>query len=247
MTTESPMLKCLSYIDSQLSAAKKAPLASRRQWERPVVTLSRQTGSGALPIAEKLAVYLQAHDPTASCPWTVFDKNLFEQVLEDHHLPKRLAQFMPEDRVSQMEDFMAELLGLRPSTWTLVHQTTETVLRLADLGHVILVGRGATVITRKLPQAFHVRLVGSLERRIARVQEYRPIEAKEAAEFVRKTDEGRIRYLKTHFHRNIDDPLLYHIIINTDEVSLDEAARLIGETVIARIRAGLGESAATNP
>jgi cytidylate kinase len=177
----------------------------------------------------------------------VFDKNLVEQVLEDHHLPKRLAQFMPEDRVSHMEDFMAELLGLRPSTWTLVHQTTETVLRLADLGHVILVGRGATVITRKLPQAFHVRLVGSLARRIARVQEYLHLDAKAAAEYVQKLEEGRIRYLRTHFHQNIDDPLLYHLIINTDEVPLDEATWLIGEAVIARIRAELEAPTADHP
>ena len=57
-------------------------------------------------------------------------------------------------------------MGLHPSSWTLVQQTNATILQLAQMGNVILVGRGATVITSKLNNVFHVRLVGSLEKRI---------------------------------------------------------------------------------
>jgi cytidylate kinase len=40
------------------------------------------------------------------------------------------------------------------------------------------------------------------------------------------------RYVKRHFHQNIDDPLLYHLIINTDRLSQEEATRLIGDAVL---------------
>ena len=161
------MEQCRTFLNAQWQSAGKAAAAAKAGVPRRAVTISRQTGSGAHSVAEKLATFLQARSPKDACPWTVFDRNLVEQVLEDHNLPQRLAQFMPEDRVSEIADTMDELFGLHPPSWTLVHQTSDTILRLAELGNVILIGRGATIITSKLDYVFHVRLVGSLERRVA--------------------------------------------------------------------------------
>ena len=107
------------------------------------MTISRQTGCGALVVAEKLAHYLQQHSSGDACPWTVFDRNLMDKVLEDHNLPARLAKFLPEDRVSQIEDILAEVFEVHPPAQTIIQQTTETILKLAGLGNVILIGRGS--------------------------------------------------------------------------------------------------------
>ena len=99
-------------------------------------------------------------------PWAVFDANLAKQVLEDHKLPANLERFMTEDARLPVEAIVEEVLRLHPSAWTLVEHTTQTILRLAGLGHAILVGRGASVITARLPNVFHVRLVAPLATRI---------------------------------------------------------------------------------
>lgn len=164
----------------------------------------------------------------------VFDRNLVEKVLEDYHLPQRLARFMPEDRISEIDDTIEELLGLHPPSWTLVRKTTEKILHLAELGNVILLGRGANVITSKLGYVFHVSLVASLEKRVAHIQEFNHLEKKAALEFIRREDRGRSRYLKKYFRKDMDDPLLYHLTINTDFVSYEEAVRIISEAVIRR-------------
>ena len=116
--------------------------------------------------------YLQHHSPGDACPWTVFDRNLMDKVLEDHNLPTRLAKFLPEDRVSQMEDILADVFEVHPPAETIVHQSTETILKLAGLGNVILIGRGGTVITAKLPHVLHVRLVAPLEKRIEHARQF---------------------------------------------------------------------------
>jgi cytidylate kinase len=157
-----------------------------------------------------------------------------EKVLEDHNLPQRLARFMPEDRVSEIADTMDELFGLHPPSWTLVRQTTETILHLAELGNVILIGRGATVITNKLDYVFHVRLVGSLKKRVAHMQELNGLNKKAALDLIRQEDRGRRRYLKTHFKADLDDPLLYHLVINTDLVSYENAAQIIADAMLKR-------------
>ena len=89
-------------------------------------------------MAQELVGRLQARDPKASPPWTVFDRNLVAEVLQEHHLPERLAGSMPEDRVSEIADTLDELFGLRPSSWTLVRKTADTILHLAEIGNVIV-------------------------------------------------------------------------------------------------------------
>jgi hypothetical protein len=157
----------------------------------------------------------------------VFDRNLVEKVLEDHNLPARLAKFMPEDRVSEITDTMDELFGLHPPSWVLVRKTSETILHLAELGHVILIGRGSNIITAKLPHVFHVRLVGSLETRVKHLQQLNKLSLKQAQQLANREDLARRRYVKQFFGKDIDDPLLYHLVINTDLISVDDASRMI--------------------
>jgi cytidylate kinase len=113
-----------------------------------------------------------------------------------------------------------------------VHQTAETILRLAELGNVILLGRGANVITAKLPGVFHVRLVASLDQRLERTQHFERMNRKEALRRIQQQDRGRNRYVKKYFGKDADDPLLYHMIINTDLIPLDRAARILGNAIL---------------
>ncbi len=206
-----------------------APRESTTQ--KRAVTISRQAGGGALVVAEKLADYLQGPFPKERPARAVFDSNLVEKVLEDHNLPKRLARFMAEDGISEMADTMDELFGLHPPSWLLVRQTAETIFHLAELGNVILIGRGANIITNKLDYVFHVRLVGSLEKRIDHIQSADRLGRREAIDFIQREDLGRKRYLKKYFKKDIDDPLLYHLVINTDLVPYDKAARIIADAM----------------
>jgi cytidylate kinase len=70
-----------------------------------------------------------------------------------------------------------------------------------------------------------------LERRIQRVQEANQLSASAARDLVNREDVGRRRYLRKYFDQDIDNPLLYHLVLNTDLISSDEAARIIGEAV----------------
>jgi hypothetical protein len=201
---------------------------------RRAVTISRQAGSGAHAVADKLAPLLQARNPKDAPPWTIFDRNLVDKVLQEHNLPERVAKFMPEDRTSEIADTMEELFGLHPPSWLLVRKVTETILHLAELGNVILIGRGAAVVTANLSHVFHVRLVSALEKRVQRIQELNHLSKDAALKFIREEDRGRERYLKQYFKTDVDDPLLYDLVINTDRIPHDQAAKLIADAVLNR-------------
>lgn len=202
---------------------------------KPAITISRVEGAGGLTIASNLAEYMKTHTSSHDV-WTVFSQHLVAKVLEEHNLHERIGGFMKEGHKAMLIDAFEEFLGLHPSTWTLVEKTNATILRLAQIGNVILVGRGANMVTSELETVFHVHLVGSLEKRINQAQKTFDLDRKSAITYIKKKDEGRRRYLKDNFDKDINDPLLYHIIINTDLVRHDEAARLIGNEVIKRFK-----------
>lgn len=234
MNAGSGLDRCLTFINCQLQPADQSGQFGGNGAKCCAVTISRQAGCGALVVAEKLAQLLQRRSVKGAPPWTVFDRNLMDKVLDDHHVPARLAKFMPEDRATHLQDIMDELFGWRPSSETVVEQTSETILHLAEIGHVILIGRGGNVITAKLPNAFHVRLVAPLEKRIEHAHEFYDMSKKAARKFIAREDAGRRRYLRKYFNASIDDPLLYHIIINTGLVSYDDAAKMIADVLEQR-------------
>ncbi len=245
MSDATALEKCLGYIDVQMQSPRS--LRERERAVQPAVTISRQAGAGGIPIAEKLGEFLQRELPGPVCPWTVFHRNLVEKVLEAHRLSSRLAQFMPEDRVSAVQDAVEELLGLHPAASVLVQQTTETILKLVGLGYVIIVGRAGNLIAAGRKNVFHVRLVGTVERRTRRIQEYLKLGAKAAAADVAKEDAARRRYVRRFFRQSIDDPLLYHLVINTDRMPEEETAELIGRAVLARFAMAKGSTASLQP
>jgi cytidylate kinase len=219
--------KCQAFLDAQLRPGRELNHVALGAPALRAITISREAGCGAAPVAERLAQLLKACDKSAAAPWTVFDRNLIEQVLQDHNLPVRFAKYLPEDRGSEIRDVMDELFGVHPSTWTVVEHTAETILRLAHLGRVILIGRGANMITARLPGVFHVRLVAPLAERIEQAQHVNNMTPNEARDFIEREDKGRARYLKQYFEADADNPLHYHLVINTSLISYEEAAGLI--------------------
>lgn len=221
------------YVAAQGHRVKK-----KHQPQLPVVTISRETGAGAVTIARLLAKELDRRaGDTDDPPWTVFNRHLVEKVLEDHDLPTTLKRFMPEDVRFNLQDAVEQQLGLHPSNWTLVQHTTDTISRLAHLGNAVLVGRGSNIITANQPRSLHVRLVAPLEARIQHIEEFCEMSRGEAEEYVHDTDRARKRYLKRHFHAGIGDPLEYHLVINTSRTGFDGAVRIIADAT-PKVHAG---------
>ncbi|MBK9098451.1 MAG: cytidylate kinase-like family protein [bacterium] len=200
----------------------------------PCITISRQTGAGSKPVCEKLIQIMDEYSEFEGVKWAFFDRNLIERVLEDHNLPKQISEFMHEGKYKHLNAVVYEMLGLKPSEWTLVHKTTDTILQLARMGNVVIVGRGAHIITAKLKNTFHVRLIASLEKRVEHIKELMDMNEKEALTYIKKEDENRKKYLRSYFHVDIDDPLLYHMTVNTDLLTHRGAAYLIAEAVVQK-------------
>lgn len=225
--------KAKLYIETH---SKEKDLRERGKFEKgPCITISRETGAGADVVSQKLIEIFQKYKKPSLPNWTIFEKNLIQKVLEDHQLPKTLSEVFDEKKYSSILSFASEILVGQPSIQTLVHKTTQTILSLAEIGNVVIVGRGGNIVTANLPNAFHIRLVSTLENRIKHVREVYGYDTKQATEFLKKDDQARKNFISTYFHKQIDDPLLYHLTINTHRFTYDNVAELIADAVMTKL------------
>ena len=194
--------------------------------KRPVITISRETGAGAITIGEKIRQSFQSLEKGCHS-WALFDQNIVAAMLEDHQLPKHLEDLIGEEDKAALKDAFEELLGLHPSTPALVQRMSRTIHKLGNAGGVVLIGRGAHIICANLSHALHVRLVAPLDSRIQHIAEYFGLNEKEAAEYVKSHDRDRVHYVRRHFGADVTDPHHYHLLINSGKLGYEEASRII--------------------
>jgi cytidylate kinase len=217
-------------------SAQVLPTVEEPRIPKPAITISRETGAGAVTVAHLVAQQLDLDcqgDPP--CPWAVFDRDLVSKILKDHNLSTQIEQFMPEDAKFPLTDALEALLGLHPLSWTLKEYAKKSICKLAVSGNVILVGRGAGVITALFPHILHVRLVAPFHIRVRNFAEFHHITAEKATVLVRETDEARRRHVQRYFGADVDDPLHYHLVINTGRNSFQETAQMINNALVKRI------------
>lgn len=221
--------KCRLYIESHAVENGKR---KKRLPVGPCVTISRETGTNAEIVSEELVKFFKEKTKRKVPEWTIFDKNLIEKVLEDHRLPGTLKDLMEEDRVSFFSSIFNEMFSGLPGQWTLIRKTSETILHIASIGNSIIIGRGANVIASHLYNAFHVRLIAPLNERIKSFSDRHKVDYKSARAIIEQHDMCRTKYLSSVFNRRIDDPFLYHLVINTKGMDSKQVAATIGTAVI---------------
>lgn len=202
---------------------------------RPFLTISREACAGATTLGQHLVPLLDAQLGEEGRSWMFLDKDLLTHALTTNHLPEHLATYLPEDRISDIKGMIGEIVGLHPPLWELEQRVNEAIRQVAQLGRVIFAGRAAHLITRSLPGGFHLRLVAPQELRIRRLQEQQGCDRETAARILHETDSARRRYVQSNFERDINDPLTYDLIINTEKVQPATAAQLVLRAMLERV------------
>lgn len=203
----------------------------------PFITISRETGAGATTLGQHLLPLLEANLGKEGRNWTFLDKNLITHALTQNRLPESLAKYLPEERVSELTGLIGEIVGLHPPLWELEQRVSEAIFKLARVGCVIFAGRAAHLVTRSLPDGFHIRLVAPLEVRIARMQDQDHLTRTEAERKIEELDRARRRYVLANFGKDIDDPRTYDLVINTGRILPATAAQMVLAAMVDRIRA----------
>jgi len=193
---------------------RKTPPAERG----PVVCLSRTIGSGAREIAKKLADRLDLH---------ILGRDTIDYIAEDLHTQRRLIDILDERGRERLERWVDGYLHGAPVEYDEYGRSLVKVVRSAAMqGNVLFLGRGANFILG-LDDAFCVRLVAPPEQRIRQIMVYESIDREEAVTLIKRTEEDRRRFAQRLFHRDVEDPVAYHLILNMAGLDSDQATDII--------------------
>jgi cytidylate kinase len=197
------------------------------------ITISRQYGSGGGEIGARLAQRLN---------WHLIDHEIVARVARELRIPEQQAEEQDEYAKGLIARILSQFVSTVPTGASPVlqvapaDQTDETryqealrrvVESAADSGRAVIVGRASQAILASRRDVLHVRIVAPLQARIAYVVLRENLDEASARERIRLKDGGRSRYLQTVFRRDVNDPMLYDLVINVGILSLDQAVELI--------------------
>ena len=217
-------------VAQALSQSDHYPLHLRPLEQAPpsfTIALSREAGSGGAPVAAEIGRRLN---------WPVYDNDLLTQLAKDLRVDVHRLREIDERPGSRLVECLEAFASASTvSEVTYFRSLLRLMLTLAARGACVIVGRGATIA---LPPetTLRVRLVASRDDRIKAVAQELGMDRASATRFVDNRDRDRIRFIKDHFHKDLADPLLHDVTLNTSRFSVDECAAIAIES-LARMQA----------
>ena len=224
-----------SYMDSVEYDEKRCQCLNMSKGRNPFVTISRQTGAGGHTLAAAIVSEIKARGKSPLLNgWQTFDQELCKMVCEEPGLSASMSLLLKSEYHSHIQDMLNQLIVGDSPQDKVIKKIFHLIRTLATFGRVIIVEHGSGCLTRNLSLGIHIRLVASLPSRIRRMMKLLNVTEKKAKEIISEQDKAREKLVKTFFNRNINDPLLYDAVWNTDTVPVEEIARSVVQLIEAK-------------
>lgn len=175
-----------------------------------VITISRQNGS----LGDELAQYLAGK---LNCE-IISRAYAIEKFFGDNEITEKLSD--------SAKFFLSEVPGQEGVTYKdlLINRITE----LADESeNLIVLGLGGCVILGDRYDTIHVRVLAGLETRIRRISRRYNVTSGEAESTISIGDRKHKRFVSILFEKDLSEPELYDVTLNTDDLSVEECAAAV--------------------
>lgn len=209
-----------------------------------IVTISRQLGSEGDAIAARVAVALALElidrasirmaAREAGVPDILLQRLMYEgqrsvagEILASLGEPRVLDRISAPS-ASPLLNVFAPMLP--PATMSLeeAEQALGLIIKhVATRDKVLVLGQAGAVLLHGYPRACHVQIIAPLELRAKRIARRENISLPRARRQARVSDDARSTFLARFYDVRWQDPLLYHLVINTGQTSIEGAVSLI--------------------
>jgi cytidylate kinase len=222
-------------VEEQVRSWQYSRTEPKQTKNLPVLTISREPGSGGRIIGEMLARRLK---------FDLFHQEVLHEMARSAKVSAQLLETLDEKGLSVLDEWIASLVDTRhlwPDQY--LKHLMKVVGTIGRHGHAVLIGRGANFI---LPaeRRLSIRVIAPLEVRARKVAEAFGLSTDEARRRVVKTDSQRKAFVRKYFYADIADPLNYDLTVNTGSLSLEAAVDVVCATLdVCRMRCEIGEGA----
>jgi cytidylate kinase len=180
-----------------------------------IITLSRELGSNGTTIARQVA---------GTLGYRFVDKRTFERILQQYGL----VEF--EELYDSAPGFWARFDS---SNLQIVAMLNKTILGIARLGDVVILGRGGYAALRGYADVMHVRIQAPFSLRVQRVVEDQGLDVEDAATLVAQNDKARAMFVKGFYDADYYTASQFHMVLDTAVVPVERATAWIVEAAKA--------------
>ncbi len=180
-----------------------------------IITISREMGSGGIPIV---------HQSAEELGYTLINGDTIKDVASSYGLTAEALQQVDEKPPAFVEKLDRQI-ELNMNRIQLI------VLEQALKGDVVIYGRGGQDLLPGINNVFRVRVIAPFEERVERWAVREWIDPDLARSLVRKSDQQRAGFIKYYFDRNWSNPIDYDLIVNTSRLSFETAVKMIVDGV----------------
>ncbi len=215
MKTISELIERNILEDEFVEKRKRLPL----HLKFPVITISREKGSGGRPIALLVAKKLGK-------PWKVYHKEIIDEIAKKIHLENELVNEIDERNIPFIEEIIADFFGKRYLNLNSYYrQLVKIISVIGQRGYAVIIGRGANFL---LPNSLKVRIICEMPQRIAWLMEHENFTKREAMAQIEKSDAERGDFVDAVFRHDPKKAHHYDLVIRTGpNLSIENAADLI--------------------
>jgi len=123
--------------------------------------------------------------------------------------------------------FFDHLWGYKPELY--LDLMESVIYGVARSGEGVILGHGSQLLLRDFGCALHIFMRASESSRIQHMVTEHGLGRDVAKKLIHKSDHERRGFLRYAFHMDWGDPSLYDLVINTDKLGTDGAAKVIME------------------
>ena len=214
-------------LESKLHAWHQIQQIADLQKPAPCFTIAREFGCQAFPMAEALVERLNSR--IAGEPWVVISKQVIDEVA-------KLSGFSV-DQIEKSQDTPSTLKAIfsmfldssRAEETEVFTQLRDVIRGFAKRGNCVLVGSGSVFAAQDLVNCIHLRLVAPYEFRVQKIMRTHDLGESEAERFIALHQKQRDDFIRRFADASLDDPLLYHLVINNGRLGVEGMADLADE------------------
>lgn len=205
----------------------------------PIITIRGELGSGSPEVGKKVAERLGVDYVDREIIADVAKKLKWpDQVIEDKEMPPgsllgRIAEALGRGYAMTEPSPGGAYAASYLPTWDIPLDDAgyvtalETVIKeLATSQSIVIRGRGSQFILKEYPGSVHILLVAGLELRVRRVMKSLKLDESSARKQIERFDSSRREFAKRYFHADLEAPINYDLVINTERSTFDDAASI---------------------
>lgn len=213
------MEKFYKIFQNKFFSSKKS--SQQSNGPLPLITISRQMGSGGKSVANLIASYLGK-------PWMVYDHEQIDKIAKNKQLEEKLAHSIDPKKLPLADIIIAKTFGKRFPHLSGYQRHLIRVMTLVGLkGYAIILGRGGNFL---FPHALNIRMICQFDQRITWQMTYEHISRSEAVKRIEESDKERKEFVHSLFNHNHCKAYHYDLAIRTgSDITIEDAANTIIE------------------